>query len=228
MWYIPKLVQKTGRSLKRPKRKVEILRYNKTCRPRGGLEIQLYSFFDLGARWGLIVKATPSRQLYSRERNMVPITEVSVGIGAGLDGHVKSRPPPGIELQTVQPVATSYTNYALPPAYVAQVILIEGIVTLRNVYGSYYCLHIDEMCSSRVANDSKESAASIFMVQLLSLDCKTLKLLRKVCSFFQSTWDCIAQDSNPRVFSFDSFLEIKTLCFVSRSITSKPTNVSGL
>jgi hypothetical protein len=36
-----------------------------------GVEVQLYSFFNLGARWGWVVNATP-RQLYTRERDPVP------------------------------------------------------------------------------------------------------------------------------------------------------------
>jgi hypothetical protein len=30
-------------------------------RPRGVVEVQLYSFFNLGARWRWVVKATPGR-----------------------------------------------------------------------------------------------------------------------------------------------------------------------
>jgi hypothetical protein len=33
---------------------------------------------------------------------------------AGLDGCGKSRPPPGCVPRTVQPVASRYTNYAIP------------------------------------------------------------------------------------------------------------------
>ena len=37
-----------------------------------------------------------------------------VGPRAGLDGCGKSRPPPGFDPQTVQPVVSSYTDYAIP------------------------------------------------------------------------------------------------------------------
>jgi hypothetical protein len=37
-----------------------------------------------------------------------------VGPRAGLDGCGKSRPPPGFDPRTVQPVASRYTDYAIP------------------------------------------------------------------------------------------------------------------
>ena len=37
-----------------------------------------------------------------------------VGLRAGLDGCGKSRPPPGFDPRTVQPVASSYTDCAIP------------------------------------------------------------------------------------------------------------------
>ena len=37
-----------------------------------------------------------------------------MGPKAGLEGCEKSRPPPGFDPRTVQPVASSYTDYAIP------------------------------------------------------------------------------------------------------------------
>jgi hypothetical protein len=37
-----------------------------------GVEVQLYSFFNLGAKWGWVVKATP-RPFYPQARDSVPI-----------------------------------------------------------------------------------------------------------------------------------------------------------
>ena len=37
-----------------------------------------------------------------------------VGPRVGLDGWEESRPPPGFDPRTVQPVASSYTNWAIP------------------------------------------------------------------------------------------------------------------
>jgi hypothetical protein len=48
---------------------------------RGGVEVQLYSFFNLGARWGRVVNTTPW-PLYLRGRDSVPIVQVA-GWGPG-------------------------------------------------------------------------------------------------------------------------------------------------
>jgi len=37
-----------------------------------GLEVGLYSLFNLGSRWGLVVNAMP-QPLYPRERDPIPI-----------------------------------------------------------------------------------------------------------------------------------------------------------
>jgi hypothetical protein len=42
-----------------------------------GVEVQLCSFFNLGARRGWVVNTTP-RQLYPRERDPVPIVQEAV------------------------------------------------------------------------------------------------------------------------------------------------------
>ena len=39
---------------------------------RGGVEVHLYSFFNIDARWRYLVNATP-RQLYPLERDPLPI-----------------------------------------------------------------------------------------------------------------------------------------------------------
>ena len=41
-------------------------------RPRFGVEVYLYSFFNFGASRGLVVKTTP-QLLYPRERDTLPI-----------------------------------------------------------------------------------------------------------------------------------------------------------
>jgi hypothetical protein len=71
-----------------------------------GVEVQLYSFFNLGTRWcGWVFKATP-RPLYPWER-----PGGWVGLKAGLDRCGKSRPHRDSIPRTVQPVASRYTNY---------------------------------------------------------------------------------------------------------------------
>ena len=58
---------------------------------RGGVEVYLYSSFNLGARWGWVVNVTP-RPLYPGERYGTHCTGGWVGPRAGLDGCGKSCP----------------------------------------------------------------------------------------------------------------------------------------
>ena len=60
-------------------------------RSRGEVEVQLYSFLNLGTRWGWVVNATP-RPLYPPERHGTHCTGGWVGPRAGLDWWGKSRP----------------------------------------------------------------------------------------------------------------------------------------
>jgi len=53
--------------------------------------------------------------LYPRERPGTHCTGGWVGPWAGLDRCGKSRPPPGFDPRTVQPVASRYTDYATRP-----------------------------------------------------------------------------------------------------------------
>ena len=59
--------------------------------PKGRVEVLLYSFLNLGAIWGWVVKATP-RPLYSRERSGTHFVGGWVGPRDGLDGCGKSGP----------------------------------------------------------------------------------------------------------------------------------------
>ena len=61
-------------------------------------------------RW---VDNTTPRPLYPRERTGTHCTGDWVGPRAGLDECVKSRPLPGIDPRTVQPVASRYTDCAI-------------------------------------------------------------------------------------------------------------------
>jgi len=62
---------------------------------------------------GWEVNATP-RPLYARERPGTHCIGGWVVPRAGLKGCEKSRPPPGFDPRTVQPVASSYTDWAIP------------------------------------------------------------------------------------------------------------------
>ena len=77
--------------------------------PRGGLEVQLYSFFNLGARWGWVGNATP-RPLYPGKETRYPLNR-SLGGPQGRSGRVrKISPPPGFDPRTVQLVESRYTD----------------------------------------------------------------------------------------------------------------------
>jgi hypothetical protein len=52
---------------------------------------------------------------YLRERPGTYCTAGWVGLRAGLDPCGKSRPPPGFDTRTVQPVGSRYTDYATRP-----------------------------------------------------------------------------------------------------------------
>jgi len=58
---------------------------------QSGKAVYLYSSFNLGARWGWVVNATP-RQLYPQERPITHGIGGWVGSRTGLDGCGKSRP----------------------------------------------------------------------------------------------------------------------------------------
>ena len=65
--------------------------WNRPQRPRGGVEVQLYSFLNLGTRCGWVVNVTP-RPLYPRERPGAHYIGGWVGPRAGPDRCGKSRP----------------------------------------------------------------------------------------------------------------------------------------
>jgi len=85
---------------------------NRPRRPRGEVEVELYSFFNLGARWW-VVNATP-RPRYPRERPGTHCIGSWVGSSVGLDGR-KISPPPGFDPRNVKPVARRYTDWTNPP-----------------------------------------------------------------------------------------------------------------
>ena len=60
-----------------------------------------------------MINATP-RPLYSRERPGTHCIGGWVGLRAGLDRCGKSRPPPGFDPRTVQPIASRYPDWANP------------------------------------------------------------------------------------------------------------------
>jgi hypothetical protein len=70
-----------------------------------GMELYPYSFFNLGAGWGQVVKTTPWL-LYPWQRTLVPILCKVGWVPGCLDGCRKSGFPLGFDLQTVQSIAS--------------------------------------------------------------------------------------------------------------------------
>jgi hypothetical protein len=66
-----------------------------TTKAQRGVRVELYSAFNLGVRWGWVVKATP-RPLYPWEITGTHCIGGWVGPRADLEGCGKSRPPTGI------------------------------------------------------------------------------------------------------------------------------------
>ena len=71
---------------------------------------------------GWVVNATP-RPLYPRERPGTQCTGGWVGLRADLDGCGKSRLPPGFDPRTAQPVASRYTDCAIPALTQDQILV---------------------------------------------------------------------------------------------------------
>jgi hypothetical protein len=90
----------------------------------GGTEgKEVYSFFNPGARRGWVVNATPSR--FTPGKDLLPLYR-RLGGPQGRSGRVqKISLPPGFDPRTVQPVASRYTDYAIPaPPYIFVTLLL--------------------------------------------------------------------------------------------------------
>ena len=72
-------------------------------------------FHDHDTRRGWAGQRHASAAIYPRERPGTHCTGGWVGPRAGLDSCGKSRPPPGFDPRTVQPVASRYTDWATGP-----------------------------------------------------------------------------------------------------------------
>jgi hypothetical protein len=77
--------------------------------PRGGVEVQLCSFFNLGTRYGWVFNAT-LRPFYPRERDPVPIVYEDKWVPGPVWTSVENLAPPGFDPRTIQPVANRYTD----------------------------------------------------------------------------------------------------------------------
>ena len=77
--------------------------------PEGEYRYSHTLFMTSALRWGWVVSTKPL-PLYPQERPGTHCTVGWVGPRAGLEGCGKSRPPPGFDPRTVQPVASRYTD----------------------------------------------------------------------------------------------------------------------
>jgi hypothetical protein len=75
-----------------------------------------YTFVNLGARWGPVVK-TKRRPLYPQEKDTVPIVqEAGWAPGPARKGS-ENPPPPGFDPRNVHFVASRCTDYAIPSSH---------------------------------------------------------------------------------------------------------------
>jgi hypothetical protein len=77
------------------KSKVKVHPKNRPWRPREGIYVELYSFFNLGAGWGWVVSATP-RSLYPPGRTRSPLYRGLGGPQGQSERMRKISPPSGI------------------------------------------------------------------------------------------------------------------------------------
>ena len=78
-----------------------------------GVDVQLYSFLNLGGRWGGWSTPRPDHFTHGKETRYVLYRWLRGPQGrTGLVGKIS--PPPGFDPRTVQPVASLYTDRAIP------------------------------------------------------------------------------------------------------------------
>jgi hypothetical protein len=95
--------------------------YNRPWSPRGWVKVQLYSYFNFGARWsGWWTLGPPS--LFTARKEILYQLYRRLGVLRGRSARVpKISPRTGVRSRTVQPVARRYTDWATPVAYVVEV-----------------------------------------------------------------------------------------------------------
>jgi hypothetical protein len=80
--------------------------------------------------------------LYPRERPSTLCTGGWLGPRAGLDRWGKSRPPPGFDPRTVQPVASRYTDYAPPDGSCSRSLVLHCLTLERGPCSNVFCVII--------------------------------------------------------------------------------------
>ena len=119
-------------------------------RPRGGVEVELYCFFNLGVRWG--GWSTPPSGRFSPWKESRYQLYQRLGGPQGRSWRVqKISPPPGFDHRIVQPIASCYTDWAIA----AHVKPTTGLQSKTK-----YCRkHLIEVCDKEGACSDKHSCA---------------------------------------------------------------------
>ena len=76
---------------------------------QGGVQLQLYIFFNLGARWGWLRTPRPGRLTPARDTRY-PVNRRLGGFQTQYGRERKISPPPGFDPRTSEPVASPYTD----------------------------------------------------------------------------------------------------------------------
>ena len=79
-----------------------------TTKAREGVEIYLYSFFNLGARWG--GWSTPRHGRFTPGKDPVPIVQEAGWSPGPVWTDTENRAPTEFDPRTVQPVASRHTD----------------------------------------------------------------------------------------------------------------------
>jgi hypothetical protein len=99
-----------------------------TTKAQREVEVRLYTFFNLGTRWGGWSTPRPGRFTPGKETRY-PLHR-TMGGPQGRSGRVPNiSPPPGLDPRTVQHVPCRYTDWAIP-AHTTPYILGHNIITL--------------------------------------------------------------------------------------------------
>jgi hypothetical protein len=133
-----------------------------------------------------VVNATP-RPLYLRERPGALCVGGWVSPRAGLDGCGKSRPPPGFDPRTVQPLASRYTVYAIPALIYFYIVYIFICIFIYNKFYIYIY--------SQLTFQTRDSLTQIHGQLLIGLNSHN----NEICSFLFSTIKLLQEKNRKRL-----------------------------
>ena len=104
--------------------KVKFTLEQPTKAQKGGVEVWLYSFFNLGTKWDGWSTPRPDRFTRGKE-TQYPLYR-RLGRGQCRPGRLrKISPIPGFDARTVQPITSWYTDYAIPAHFVSLTAMLN-------------------------------------------------------------------------------------------------------